>query len=154
LLMHFNGTSWVVSQDTFENADLYSISMVSATDGWASGSLGGRMFMLHYTGGHWRDATDSVDAPHPKITLATLRMASATSGWAFGQDEAISADGPLPTQLFQYRKVGATYRWELVLRFLSHHVNALSVLTDRAAWMVGQSGQMTVIVRVTTTYLN
>ncbi len=154
LLMHYDGARWQVSPDTFDGAQLYSISMVSATDGWAAGSSNGTPFMLHYIDGHWRDATTSVDIAallDHKIILTNVRMATATSGWALGQGDQAPQHS---TQVLQYMKVGSTYRWEPSESFEGATLHALSVVSDHEAWMVGQNGLKIIIVRVTITHLN
>lgn len=154
LLMHYDGARWQVSPDTFDGAQLYSISMVSATDGWASGSMNGTPFMLHYTDGHWRDATATIDTSalrDHKIILTNVRMATATSGWALGQSDQAPQHS---TQILQYLKVGSTYRWEPTESLENVTLNALAVVSDHEAWMVGQNGLKIIIVRVTITHLN
>jgi hypothetical protein len=154
LLMHYDGARWQVSPDTFDGAQLYSISMVSATDGWAAGSTNGTPFMLHYTSGHWRDATASIDTNalrDHKIILTNVRMATATSGWALGQGDQAPQHS---TQVLQYLKVGSTYRWEPTVSLENVTLNALSVVSDHEAWMVGQNGLKIIMARVTVTYRN
>lgn len=154
LLMHYDGARWQVSPDTFDGAELYSISMVSATDGWAAGSSNGTPFMLHYTNGHWRDATTSIDInalQDHKIILTSVRMATATSGWALGQGDQAPQHS---TQILQYIKVGSTYRWEPTEALIGATLNALSVVSDHEAWLVGAYGLKMIIVRVTVTYQN
>lgn len=154
LLIHYDGARWQVSPDTFDNAQLYSISMVSASDGWAAGSTNGTPLMLHYTNGHWRDATATIDInalQDHKISLTNVRMATATSGWALGQGDQAPQHS---TQILQYVKVGSTYRWEPTESFEGTTLNALSVVSDHEAWMVGQNGMKIIMVRVTITHLN
>ncbi len=154
LLMHYDGARWQVSPDTFDGAQLYSISMVSATEGWAAGSTNGTPFMLHYTSGHWRDATTSVDTGalrDHKIILTQVRMATAISGWALGQGDQAPQHS---TQILQYIKVGSTYRWEPTESFEGTTLNALSVVSDHEAWVVGAYAAKMTIMRVTVTYLN
>ena len=154
LLVHYDGARWQVSPDTFDGAQLYSISMVSATDGWAAGSTNGTPFMLHYTSGHWRDATASIDTGalrDHKIILTSVRMATATSGWALGQGDQAPQHS---TQVLQYIKVGSTYRWEPSEVLIGGTLNALSVVSDHEAWMVGQNGLKIIILRVTITHPN
>ncbi|HEX5441863.1 MAG TPA: zf-HC2 domain-containing protein [Ktedonobacterales bacterium] len=154
LLMHYDGARWQVSPDTFDGAQLYSISMVSATEGWAAGSSNGMPFMLHYTSGHWRDATASIDTDalrDHKIILTQVRMATATSGWALGQGDQAPQHS---TQILQYIKEGSTYRWEPTESFEGTTLNALSVVSNHEAWMVGVYAAKMIIMRVTVTYLN
>lgn len=154
LLMHYDGARWQVSPDTLDNAQLYSISMVSATEGWAAGSTNGTPLLLHYTSGHWRDARASIDVGalrDHKIILTQVRMATATSGWALGQGDQAPQH---TTQILQYLKVGSTYQWEPTESFGEVTLNALSVVSDHEVWMVGQNGPKNIIIRVTVTYRN
>jgi len=110
--------------------------------------------MLHYTGGHWRDATATIDTGalrDHKIILTQVRMATATSGWALGQGDQAPQHS---TQILQYIKVGSTYRWEPTESVEGTTLNALSVVSNHEAWMVGANGLKTFILRVTVTYLN
>src|SRR5258705_172574 len=78
---------------------LQAVSMRSATDGWAAGSLAKgavKAFFLHYDGTSWKEVDPVV--PHSElqylapgkprvpafIDLSDLRMVSATDGWAAG----------------------------------------------------------------------
>jgi hypothetical protein len=154
LLMHYDGARWQVSPDVFDGAQLYSVSMVSGNDGWAAGSTNGTPFMLHYTGGHWRDATTTIDINalrDHKIILTNVRMATATSGWALGQGDQAPQHS---TQILQYFKVGSTYRWEPTESFEGTTLNALAAVSDHEAWVVGVYAAKMIVMRVTVTYLN
>jgi hypothetical protein len=156
LLMHYDGMRWQISPDTVDGAELYSISMVSAVEGWAAGSINQTPLMLHYTQGHWRNATDSIDvtsmADH-KLIVTSVRMATATSGWAIG----VGDQAPQPAnQILQYLKVGGGYRWEPTVSIPGATLLALSVVSNHEAWIVGHSdqNQRTIILRITAKYLN
>jgi hypothetical protein len=153
LLAHFDGKRWQISPDYFLNAGLSSISMVSASEGWAVGTASSNQpFMLHYTDGHWRDATATIDTETPtthSLVLFQVRMASATAGWALGQQGDQQS-----TQIMQYLKIGDAYRWEPVISFAGVYLNALSVVSDHEVWMVGTNGDKTFLARTTITYLN
>jgi hypothetical protein len=61
---------------------LVSISMASATEGWAVGySSGGEGTMLHYSGGSWSTVTSPTS---PAADLTSVFMVSASDGWAVG----------------------------------------------------------------------
>jgi len=58
--------------------DLYSIDMISPTEGWAIGSKG---IILHYNGGRWQQVSSPVqDGSY----LNSISMDSAEDGWAVG----------------------------------------------------------------------
>lgn len=149
LLIHFNGTSWRRSSENVTHAVLNSISMVSASEGWAAGATDeGGPFMLHYVGGAWRNAIASVDVLVKRMALTHVRMATATSGWALGAGNQPS------TQIFQYMKVGSSYRWVPTEVLQGVTLIALSVVSDHEAWMAGLNGLKTIVIRVTFKYLN
>jgi len=64
-----SGTWQAVSSPV--GADLMQIDMVSATDGWITGT---NATLLHYDGNSW------LDVPNPKA-ISMLSMISATDGW-------------------------------------------------------------------------
>jgi hypothetical protein len=78
--------------------------MVSATEGWAVGSVsvntdsatptpyistygGDTSIILHYTGGTWRIAYTRPTRTNTYVDLNTLAMVSPSEGWAAGQEE-------------------------------------------------------------------
>lgn len=88
LILHYTHGKWTTSRDVFPFVGLSSISMLSATDGWASGSAPGNAsdsagtpqfvpVLLHYSGGHWA----SVRAPG-QGEIDSLSMLSPRDGWA------------------------------------------------------------------------
>ncbi|HEY7349691.1 MAG TPA: hypothetical protein VH599_15350 [Ktedonobacterales bacterium] len=91
LLWHYNGKEWVkdstfISVHTTTETWVGSLSMDSATDGWALGAEGSSFdgtantwFFLHYSQGSWKRV------PMPRgIFVYTLTMMSADEGWAAG----------------------------------------------------------------------
>ncbi len=80
LMMHYLHGKWSPVQLPF-SGKLTSISMLSATDGWAIGSLDqGTGLFLHYDGQSWKQVLNTnapgVDGAH------RLYMLSDTDGWA------------------------------------------------------------------------
>ena len=154
LQMHFDGKYWQRSPDQFPFVTLTSISMVSANDGWACGTTGDlKPALLHYSGGHWHDATASLDTRPfkiPQASLSEVHMASATTGWALGQAIGVNQ----PSVVFQYRKVGSAYKWEPIESFGDTTLTGMSVVSSHEIWLVGYTGQATwktLIVRITAT---
>jgi hypothetical protein len=87
VISHFDGKSWHISQNyVFPNAQLDSISMVSADDGWAAGSQSNASgdssvpLLVHYTQGKW--VTQTLD--RPATYLSQVQMLSSDDGWARG----------------------------------------------------------------------
>jgi len=68
---------WILETITSEERDLYSLAVVSATDGWTVG-IGGRVY--HYDGASWTLHTTTVEGS----TLDSIAMVSATDGWIVG----------------------------------------------------------------------
>ena len=109
--------------------------MVSATDGWACGSMNLKPAMLHYSGGHWRDATASIDTRAfriPQAHCSNVRMASATSGWAWGKLSVSTTIGDISISEEAQRTGGNQPN-----PFADMTLNALSVVSDHEIWMVG-----------------
>lgn len=86
LLVHFDGRAWTTSPDSanFPLGQLISVSMISANDGWASGSIQTTAdaplqgLLLHYSGGHWR----AVDIASLGFTGGgALTMNRSGEGW-------------------------------------------------------------------------
>ena len=130
--------------------------MVSADDGWACGTTGDlKPVMLHYSGGHWHDATASLDTRPfkiPQASLSEVHMASATTGWALGQSVGVNQ----PSVIFQYRKVGSAYKWEPIESLSDTTLMGMSVISDHEVWVVGYTGQATwktLITRITMTHI-
>ena len=68
---------------SYPNAGLSSISMGSATDGWAVGSTNsGAPFALHYTNGVWKQVTPPGEGVlHGLFAYSSVHMLSADEGW-------------------------------------------------------------------------
>lgn len=86
LLVHFDGRAWTTSPDSanFPLGQLISVAMISANDGWASGSIQTTLdaplqgLLLHYSGGHWR----AVDIASLGFTGGgALTMNRSGEGW-------------------------------------------------------------------------
>jgi hypothetical protein len=86
-IVHYDGKQWQVSS-TYTSTWLRSISMDSASDGWAVGITdansntdpNAKPFFLHYTGGTWVTVTITNMTFRP----SQVQMLSANDGWAFG----------------------------------------------------------------------
>ena len=83
---HWTGTAglgggWNTPQSTVNTGPLYSVFMVSTTEGWAVGANG---TIYHYFGGIWNSFTSPV-----KTALRSVFMISPTEGWAVGDGGVI-----------------------------------------------------------------
>lgn len=98
LLAHYDGHAWTTSPDSdaFAFGDLISVSMDSADDGWATGSIsdtqegGLHGLVLHYTGGHWRAVDLSATG---FIGGGEVHMVSADEGWIYAPVGAKTSTG-------------------------------------------------------------
>jgi hypothetical protein len=80
LLMHLQDGVWSHA-DVPISGYLNCVSMVSATDGWAGGTMG----FLHYNGTTW-----TVAQTHLNWEPKHIQMLSATDGWAIGLPGALA----------------------------------------------------------------
>lgn len=131
------------------HGQLDSISMVSATDGWAGGTAG----LLHYDGKTWKQIQ-----PYAHWGTLHIQMLSATDGWATGDAGIIlHYDGrswttqPLPASLTTDAKTSVLL-WGLSMTsfddgwVIGDQVNNATGMTERAVllhytngqWQVGQ----------------
>jgi photosystem II stability/assembly factor-like uncharacterized protein len=72
-ILHYSGGKWI---DQLVNQPLFSVSMVSAKDGWAAGYNGE---LLYYDGSTWTQVTVPTSA-----VLRGVFMLSAKDGWIVG----------------------------------------------------------------------
>lgn len=86
LLLRFEQCQWTPFGDGIASAELDSVSMISATDGWAVGEThagvdgaDNALLALHYSGGVWQQV--SVPAAPSGVVGAKVRMTSAGDGW-------------------------------------------------------------------------
>ncbi|MGA3108420.1 MAG: carboxypeptidase-like regulatory domain-containing protein [Candidatus Bathyarchaeia archaeon] len=102
---------------------IYSVFMVSSTEGWAVGAGG---IIFHYFGGVWNTFTSPVDScpsPAPACTyLRSVYMISPTEGWAVGDGGVIIhfstgiwsgpvSPGTTSNNLFSVFMVSSTEGW-------------------------------------------
>ncbi len=82
-ILHYMHCSWTPIYMYPAGAGLSSISMGSATDGWAVGSTNsGAPFALHYTNGVWKQVTPpGEDVLHGLFMYSAVHMLSADEGW-------------------------------------------------------------------------
>ena len=82
---HWNGVSTTRATVAASVADLYSIFMLSQSEGWAVGGLASTPLILHYTGGSW----NQVPAPSSGYVLRSVYMINSGNGWAVGDGGVI-----------------------------------------------------------------
>jgi hypothetical protein len=131
------------------HGQLDSISMVSATDGWAGGTAG----LLHYNGKTWKQIQ-----PYAHWGTLRIQMLSATDGWATGDagillhydghswmrqplPESLTADAKTSVMLWGLSMTSSDDGW-----VIGDQVNNATGMTERAVllhythgqWQVGQ----------------
>lgn len=82
-ILHWDGSVWESYENPAEGY-LFSIDMISATDGWAvghSGTQSNYSIVLHWNGAKW----NSVSVPTNE-QLNSVSMISATDGWIVGSN--------------------------------------------------------------------
>lgn len=105
IILHYKAGRWTQDQLPADlnpyhlDMTLSSIAMISATEGWATGStllpaypntiIDGITFpvLLHYTGGKW------TLVKNPQVDMGGMVIRSATDGWAIGQGRALRYNG-------------------------------------------------------------
>lgn len=98
---------------------LESVSMVSASDGWAVGDAGGKGVIVHYQGGQWMQVNAPTDTPR----LFSVFMLSASDGWAVGERGTI------------LRYSGG--QWQKVASPTSTFLSSVYMLSATEGWAVG-----------------
>jgi hypothetical protein len=91
-ILRFDGRTWAPASNmasVLQGLDLYSISLVSATEGWAVGGSQTGGNMVHYKDGVWVGPTaNELSLTDPAVSSAhnwaSVEMVSATEGWAIG----------------------------------------------------------------------
>jgi hypothetical protein len=111
VLMHFDGTHWqdvpITLPEGYTNSDFTGISLVSAQEGFISGySLtyagpDAPLFFYHLHLGHWEVATLPENQALQNAASGTIRMVSATEGWAF-TIKLSGVRGALTTTILHY----------------------------------------------------
>jgi hypothetical protein len=133
LLMHYQQGVW--SQVTLSiPGQLESISMDSATDGWAVGvtvTKGIESILLHYDGQSWQKVPNSLN-----MDLMRVQMLSADDGWAIGD----GGDGP-GTSLLHYDGQSWTVQpWPAIPGIESKfgiNITDLEMLSPTEGWAAG-----------------
>ncbi len=106
------------------NQDLYAVEMVSRVEAWAGGDGG---ILLHWLNGAWRrDASFA----YSDARVKGIGFANSALGWVVGERKGSQTP-------FVARWNGRTWQMDK-LPVLSGALNAVSVLSERDVWAVGQ----------------
>lgn len=160
-LLHWNGNSFTIGSASATTTDLYSVSMVNPSEGWAVGGLGSNPAILHYNGGTWVQ----VQAPPVNGILRSVFTVDASNGWAVGDNGAIlrysggswgTTSTPTPNTLRSICMVGSSDGWAVgdagtILRFqtgqwlvysspTSASLHSVFFLDSSHGWAVGSGG--------------
>jgi len=152
------GVWTTVSSPTTES--LFSVDMVSATDGWAVGGFGGSNIIMHWDGYGWTE----ISSPAASGALESVDMVSATDGWAVGGGAILHWNGsswtevssPTANWLGSVDMVSATDGWAVGRNGTILHWNggtwtvvsspttnrlfAVDIVTATDGWIVGEDG--------------
>lgn len=108
VILHYMAGQWILAK-RIPDGNLTTISMASATEGWAMGNTEGTRpatptpavqqtpLVLHYAQGQWKQMTNPVSNPDV-CCLDTVTMRSISDGWAAGPESGVSPR-PLATML-------------------------------------------------------
>lgn len=136
---HFDGQKWAVIPVLDTNITLTSLSMDSATDGWAVGGTNDTVshgVLFHYTDGQWKRVSMPGIGP-----LSKVRMLSATEGWVLGD---VNGDQTQPesahASLILHYEDGA---WNVAPNRLARGAMIdLSMDSASHGWVVGFDGRI------------
>ena len=161
VLVHWNGNSFTRGTSSAIISDLFSVFMLSASEGWAVGGIGTAPVILHYTGGSWVQ----VPAPATGGVLRSVFMIDSGNGWAVGDHGAILhysglswgvVASPNPNNLRSVFMVGGSDGWAVgdagtILRYqvgqwisysspTTSQLNSVFLLDPSHGWAVGAGG--------------
>ncbi len=125
---------------------LRSLSMISASEGWAVGGTRGVPLFLHYTGGQWERITHAIGGSFQAndVLLTKVAMVSATEGWAVGSYH------DLHNTLFGLVLHFTGGRWMPQVSLPNESLNGLAMLSASDGWAVGETAnQQGVLLRYT-----
>jgi hypothetical protein len=141
VILHYIGGYWTV-QKIIQRAGLAGVSMLSAADGWVSGSISEANIpgytaplLLHYSGGQWAQAPQPLNLGSYLITgsFGPISMVSSTDGWVTSFDS-----GLLHSILLHYDGT-AWSKVELpnIQNIIEYSLNNLAMLSANEGWAVG-----------------
>lgn len=160
-ILHWTGSSYFRGSASAATTDLYSVSMVNPSEGWAVGGLGSTPAILHYTGGAWTQ----MSTPAVNAVLRSVAMQDSNTAWAVGGNGAIlqesggswgAVSSPTSNTLRSIFMVGSSDGWAVgdggvIIRYqngqwtnypspTSAQLNGVSLLDSSHGWAVGSGG--------------
>ena len=122
VLVHWNGNSFTRGTSAAITSDLFSVFMLTTSEGWAVGGIGTTPVILHYTGGSWVQ----VPAPPTGGVLRSVFMVDSGNGWAVGDHGAI----------LHY----AGSAWGMVAAPTQNNLRSVFMVGGSDGWAVGDAG--------------
>jgi hypothetical protein len=128
--LHYQGGVWTKQPLTVQTSDPglaltpLGVQMISANDGWISGSIGQnitlptRAVILHLTAGAWREEA----LPAGLTALRAVSFVSPTTGWALAYHFSITSTDTL---ILKY----AAGHWSVETTIVGHTLTTLSMAT-------------------------
>lgn len=160
---HWNGVSTTRAVVAATVADLYSVFMLTQSEGWAVGGITSTPLILHYTGGFW----NQVPAPSSGYVLRSVYMIDSGNGWAVGDGGVIlhysggawdAVSSPTISTLRSVFMLGGSDGWIVgdagtILRYQGSsglwmviasptgtRLNSVSFIDQSNGWAVGEGG--------------
>jgi hypothetical protein len=126
VIMRWNGTSWSYSSGpTYQT--LYSVDLISATDGWAVGDRG---VTLHWNGSAWSEVSSPTEC-----TLRSVSVISTNDVWAVGGGGTSCAS--LTTPVILHWNGSA---WSEIPSPITQVLNSVNMISSEEGWAVGEAG--------------
>ena len=129
-IMHWNGTNWNEASSPNSINTLNSISMLSATNGWAVGWANYDSSILHWNGSTW----SLVNSPS-YCNLKSVAMVSANEGWIVGRQLNTSSCSQTSVILYWNGNI-----WSEVISPVSSGLNSVTMISANEGWAVGDAG--------------
>jgi len=163
VLVHWNGNSFTRGTSSAITSDLFSVFMLSVSEGWAVGGIGTTPVILHFTGGSWVQ----VSVPPTVGVLRSVFMVDSGNGWAVGDHGTVLhysggawgvIGSPTSDNLRSIFMVGSSDGWAVgdagtILRYqgvngqwitypspTTSQLNSISLLDPSHGWAVGAGG--------------
>lgn len=141
LILHYYHCAWTPISFEIPNAGLSSVSMGSATDGWAVGTTPSNApLALHYANGAWKQVPPpGAGELHGLFSYASVHMLSADEGWIVVNLQK-DTRGYLASGLLHL----VNGRWSLVAAPFPIITTVLPVAPGEA-WVVGSASKVTMV---------
>jgi photosystem II stability/assembly factor-like uncharacterized protein len=124
-LLQYSGGSWSSGGQVSQEDQLHGVTLVSASEGWAVGTMADPLeitaAILHFTDGAWSEVSSPSDE-----RLNSVAMASANDGWVVGANGTVLHDS------------GGS--WSQVSSPTSEDLNAVAMVSASEGWTVGADG--------------